>query len=104
VVLNSECEFVGGCGAEDPRIRWLERDLAANPTSCTLAYWHHPLLSSSRYGYALRMKPAWEALFGGGAEVVLNGHAHFYERFAPMEPDRELNYERGIREFVVGTG
>jgi hypothetical protein len=104
VVLNSECWDVGGCGPEDPQIRWLEQDLAANPSACTLAYWHTPLYSSSRYGYAPRMKPAWEALFGAGAEVVLNGHAHLYERFAPMEPDGEANPEGGIREFVVGTG
>jgi hypothetical protein len=104
VVLNSECEFVGGCRPGDPQIRWLEQDLAANPTSCTLAYWHRPLYSSSRYGYAPRMKPAWEALFASKAEVVLNGHAHLYERFAPMEPDGNANYEGGIREFVAGTG
>jgi hypothetical protein len=104
VVLNSECEFVGGCRPGDPQIRWLEQDLAANPTSCTLAYWHRPLYSSSRYGYAPRMKPAWEALFASKAEVVLNGHDHLYERFAPMEPDGNANYERGIREFVAGTG
>jgi hypothetical protein len=104
VVLNSECRSVGGCGPNDAQIRWLEQDLAANPTECTLAYWHHPLYSSSRYGYAPRMKPAWDALYAAGAEVVLNGHAHLYERFAPMEPDGNADHEGGIREFVVGTG
>jgi hypothetical protein len=104
VVLNSECWFVGGCRTEDPQIRWLEQDLAAHPTACTLAYWHRPIFSSSKYGNSTRMKPAWEALFAAGAEVVLNGHAHLYERFAPMEPDGNANHEKGIRELVVGTG
>jgi 3',5'-cyclic AMP phosphodiesterase CpdA len=95
---------VGGCGATSPMVRWLKRDLAANPNSCTLAYFHHPLFSSGEHGNQTKMRPTWRALYAASAEVVLNGHAHDYERFAPQRPDGNLDRERGIREFVVGTG
>jgi hypothetical protein len=49
-------------------------------------------------------RPLWEALYGAGAEIVIVGHDHLYERFAPQDPDGKLDAVRGIREFVVGTG
>jgi acid phosphatase type 7 len=104
VVLNSNCSQVGGCTADSPQGRWLEHDLATNAKRCTLAYWHHPRFSSSRYGNNASVEPFWTALYKVGAEVVLNGHAHHYERFAPQRPDGTLARKRGIREFVVGTG
>ena len=105
VALNSMCEKVGGCGATSPMVEWLERDLAANPRTCTLAYFHHPLFSSgsSSRGNS-KMKPTWEALYAARADVVLNGHVHNYERFAPQTPSGVANPAQGIREFVVGTG
>jgi acid phosphatase type 7 len=104
VVLNSNCSEVGGCTAGSPQGRWLKHDLVANAKRCTLAYWHAPRFSSSRYGNNAFVKPFWKALYKAGAEVVLNGHAHHYERFAPQRPDGTLARKRGIREFVVGTG
>ncbi len=105
VSLNSMCGKVGGCGASSPMVRWLKTDLADHPTSCTLAYFHHPLFSSgSEHGNDPRMRPSWKALYAAGAEVVLNGHGHHYERFAPQTPDGEADPSQGIREFVVGTG
>ena len=105
IALNSMCEEVGGCGADSPMVGWLEQDLAANPGACTLAYFHHPLFSSgSENGSDPRMKPSWDALYAAGAEVILNGHDHDYERFAPQTPDGTADPAQGIREFVVGTG
>jgi hypothetical protein len=103
--LNSMCEKVGGCGASSPMVEWLKKDLAANSRTCTLAYFHHPLFSSgSLSGGNSKMKPSWEALYAARADVVLNGHLHNYERFAPQTPSGEADPEGGIREFVVGTG
>jgi hypothetical protein len=105
VVLNSMCENVGGCEDSSPMMRWLREDLAANPRSCTLAYWHHPLFSSgAEHGNDPRMKPIWDALYAANVDVVVNGHDHDYERFAPQDPNGIADSARGIREFVVGTG
>jgi acid phosphatase type 7 len=105
VALNSMCEEVGGCGPDSPMVAWLERDLAANSEKgCTLAYFHHPLFSSGLHGNQAKMKPAWKALYAANADVVVNGHDHDYERFAPQRPDGTRDPERGLREFVVGTG
>src|SRR5215204_3745350 len=105
VALNSMCEKVGGCGATSPMVTWLTRDLAANPRTCTLAYFHHPVFSSGPLsgGVNSKMKPSWQVLYAAKADVVLNGHLHNYERFAPQTPGGAADPE-GIREFVVGTG
>ena len=104
VALNSNCGAIGGCGAESPEEQWLRADLAEHATACTLAYWHHPRFSSGRHGSDAEMADIWRALFDAGADVVLSGHDHDYERFAPQGPDGAADTGRGIREFVVGTG
>jgi hypothetical protein len=104
IVINSNCSHVGGCGPGSPQERWLRADLAAHKTVCTLAYWHHPRFSSGEHGDQTFMQPIWQALYDGGADVVLNGHDHDYERFAPQDPAGRSDPTRGIREFVVGTG
>jgi acid phosphatase type 7 len=104
VSLNSMCEKVGGCGAASPMLSWLKKDLAANPKRCTLAYFHHPLFSSGEHGNQTKMRPVWDALYAANADVVVSGHDHDYERFAPQRPDGTLDWNRGMREFVVGTG
>lgn len=104
VVLNSNCSKVGGCGPGSPQETWLAADLAAHPTRCTLAYWHHPRFSSGAQGSYTSMLPIWRVLYAAGVEVVLNGHDHVYERFARQDPDGNADPARGIREFIVGTG
>ena len=104
VVLNSNCAEIGGCGAGSPQERWLREDLASHQRACTAAYFHHPRFSSSRIGNNSAMVPFWEALYDADAEVVLGGHAHHYERFAPQTPGGQEDPAQGIREFVVGTG
>jgi hypothetical protein len=105
VVLNSECQDVGGCQAGSPQEKWLRADLAAHPAACTLSYWHKPLFSSgSAHGNDLIVKPLFQALYEANADVVVTGHDHDYERFAPQTPDGAPDPQRGIREFVVGTG
>jgi uncharacterized repeat protein (TIGR01451 family) len=88
---------------------WLQADLAATTQPCKLAYYHEPLYSSSggsgSGGITTNsIRPLFQTLYDGGVDVVLNGHRHFYERLAPMNPDGELDIEQGIRVFVVGTG
>ena len=102
-VLNSSCAPVGGCGAGSPQRQWLRADLAANPRQCILAYWHHPRFSSGAHGNSPKVKGFWTALYAAGADVVINGHDHDYERFAKQRPSGEASSD-GIREFVVGTG
>ena len=104
IVVNSNCAEVGGCDAHSPQEQWVRADLAAHPALCTLAYWHHPRFSSGEHGSSTMMRPIWQALYEAGADVVLNGHDHDYERFAPQTPDGVADLQQGIREFVVGMG
>jgi len=96
-------------GAGSPQEQWLLADLAAHPNLCTLAYWHHPLFSSwtdAGTGGIVNgeVKPVSVDLYNAGVDVVLNGHRHWYERFAPQDPDGVLDSTRGIREIIAGTG
>jgi hypothetical protein len=85
-------------------VRWLKEDLATNPKACTLAYFHHPFFSSGPHGNQTKMRATWNAHYAANAEVVISGHDHDYERFAPQTPRGVADSTRGIREFVVGTG
>ncbi len=104
IVVNSNCSEVDGCDAGSPQEQWLRADLAANPAACTLAYWHHPRFSSGLHGSSTLTQAIWQALYDYGAEVVVNGHDHDYELFAPQDPNGEPDPQVGIRQFVVGTG
>ncbi len=103
IALNSNCSPVGGCGAGSPQEQWLKADLAAHPNMCTLAYWHHPRFSSGEQGSYVAYDAFWRDLYAAGAELVLNGHDHVYERFAPQNPTAGAD-PKGIQEFIVGTG
>jgi hypothetical protein len=106
IALNSECAVVS-CDAGQAQERWLRADLAANPRACTLAYWHRPRFTSAgQPGQATDTNPFWDDLYAAGADVVLGGNAHNYERFAPQSPGpaHAFDPQHGIREFVVGTG
>jgi acid phosphatase type 7 len=108
IVLNSECAQVGGCNAGSPQEQWLKADLAAHAKQCTLAYWHRPLFTSGvSFGVSLgesAMHDVWVDLYDAHADLVLNAHAHIYERFAPQDPSGNDDPTNGITEFVVGTG
>jgi calcineurin-like phosphoesterase family protein len=104
VMLDSDCDAVGGCGAASAQGAWLKADLAASDAQCTLAIWHHPRFSSGDHGNHAFMEPFWQILYDAGADLVISGHDHDYERFAPQDPSGNADAERGIREFVVGTG
>jgi acid phosphatase type 7 len=104
IALNSNCSAIGGCGARSLQTNWLRADLAASRARCTLAYWHHPRFSSGWHGNDRTYTPFWQALVDARADVVLVGHDHDYERFAPQDTSGQLDLERGVREFVVGTG
>ena len=103
-VLNSSCAAINGCDAGSAQERWLRRDLADNPRTCVLAMWHHPLFSSGEHGDDSSTRALWHALYDAGAELVLNGHDHDYERFAAQSPAGRADSARGLVELVVGTG
>ena len=108
VVLNSECEpgsgywLPGGCAAGSAQDLWLKNDLATAPTNNIIAMWHKPRWSSS--GGLTHMQQLWQDLYDGGADILLGGHLHNYERFAPMNGAGTSDPSFGVRQFVVGTG
>jgi hypothetical protein len=102
VVLNSNCEEVR-CGARSRQAHWLRKNLRKHRARCTLAYLHHPLYASGRGYDTPEVRRFWAILHKRDADVVLSGHAHRYERYAPITP-RGKRSDRGIRQFIVGTG
>jgi hypothetical protein len=104
IVLDANCTEVAGCDKASPQGRWLAADLAADKARCTVAIWHQPRFSSGLHGDDLAVAPFWDALYAAGVDVVINGHDHDYERFKPQTPSGAADLDRGIREFIVGTG
>ncbi len=105
VVLDSNCGFLGDlCGSESDQVRWLREDLAASGARCTLALMHQPRFSSGQHGDSQAVRSFWDELYAADAELVLGGHDHDYERFAPQAPDGTPDEARGVVEIVVGTG
>lgn len=101
IALNSSIAH----DATSAQVAWLRSDLTANTKTCTLAYWHHPRFSSGfEHGDDPSQQPFWDVLYEFNADVILSGHDHDYERFAPQTPSGIADASRGIREFVVGTG
>jgi hypothetical protein len=103
IALNSNCSLVP-CAPGSAQDAWLRADLAAHPGGCTLAFFHHPLFTSGHGEADEPVRPFWDTLYAAGADLVLNGHSHNYERFAPQTPAGVADAARGIREIVVGTG
>jgi acid phosphatase type 7 len=105
VALNSNCNKVGGCEKTSTQGKWLQKNLA-NTTNkqCTLAYFHEPLYSTGNNIPNPNVKPLWQILYNNGAEVIVNGHAHRYERYAPLTPGGKIHPNNGIRQIVAGTG
>jgi hypothetical protein len=99
VSLNSEVEQ----DRDSPQLRWLRRDLEARQAGPILALWHRPRWGSGGHRDSRKPRWFWNELYAHRAEIVLNGHSHHYERFAPQRPDQVAD-ARGIRQFVVGTG
>ena len=109
VVLNTNCyvKGLGGCGPGSPEEAWLKEDLRARPNACILAYGHHALYSSGlfkKHAVHPELKTFWQDLYAAHADLVLAGHEHSYERFAPQDPDGNVDEKNGIREIVAGTG
>ena len=101
---NSSCSTIS-CALGSAQDTWLRADLAAHSNVCTLAYWHHPRFNSgATHGNNTAVANFWDALYAYGADVILNGHDHIYERFAPQTPAAVADSVNGIRQFTVGTG
>ena len=103
IVLNSNCAEVGGCDTSSPQGQWLQADLASHTNMCTLASFHHPLFSSGTHTSSNSL-PFWQLLYQYNAELILTGHEHLYERFAPQSPSGAADPVNGIRQFIIGTG
>ena len=91
-------------GANSAQGLWLRAELAEHRNQCIVAYWHHPLFSSSQNGDTPAMREFWRLLYDAGADVIINGHDHVYEKFARQDPDGRRDPARGIQQFTVGTG
>ena len=100
VSLNSNVP----AGPGSPQAEWLKMTLAQNPTRCAAAIWHHPLFTSGPNGGSPSMRELWRILHESGAEIVLAGHDHMYERFAPQDAEGRPDPAAGVRGFTVGTG
>jgi acid phosphatase type 7 len=103
VALNSNCAYVS-CTSKSAQAQWLRNNLAKHPSRCTLAYMHHPLYATGTRGLEPRVKPLWQILYKHGAEVILNGHFHRYERLARIDPNDNPDPKHGIRPLIAGTG
>jgi hypothetical protein len=103
VVLNSNCDYTG-CDSNSAQANWLDTDLTNHPVQCTLAYMHHPLYANGTGGLEPRLKPLWQILYNHGADVILNGHDHRYERLARIDPNDNKDLAYGIRPLIAGTG
>ena len=104
-MLNSDCVPVGGCQAGSPQEQWLRQVLAASDARCTVAITHHSRFSSAlAHGSDVDLQPFWQALYEYGADLVVSGHDHVYERFAALRPDGTADPLFGLRQIVVGTG
>ena len=105
ITLNSNCWLAGGCGPGSAQYQWLQGELNARPNACRLVQWHHPRFTSHvAYTDFTGIAPIFQLLYDAGTELVMQGHAHHYERFAPMNPSGQIDNNKGIRTFVVGTG
>jgi hypothetical protein len=109
VVLNTNCAVpqLGGCAEGSPEETWLRQDLAAHPNACIVAYGHHALYSSGvlvKHARHEELQAFWKDLYAAHADLILGGHEHSYERFAPQDPDGRPDPEYGIRQITVGTG
>jgi len=113
IALNSNCRRVR-CNWDSAQVRFLRHELDRRSGQCVLAYFHHPRFSSGVYEETdvepggtektVRLAGIWKALYRGGADVVINGHDHLYERFAPQTPGGLLSKQPGVAQFTVGTG
>ena len=104
VVLNTNCTEIGGCEPGSPHYEWLAADLAANPASCTLVYGHHPYYTVGPHDRSTELRPFWELAYERGVDLWLVGHDHNYQRFAPQDPNGNLDPQRGIPQILVGSG
>ena len=104
ISINANCADIGGCGRGSAEERWLKKDLGSHHASCTMAYWHQPRFSSGTHHSDPTYTAFWQDLYDAHADLVLNGHDHLYERFAPQTPTGGADPKNGIREIIAGTG
>lgn len=104
VALNTGSSSSVPVSAGSAQEQWLRADLAASTKPCTAAYWHHPLFTRGSHSNSTFVKPLWDALYAHKADLILVGHDHNYQRYAPQRPDGAADATNGIRQVLVGTG
>ncbi len=104
VSLNSECEAVGGCAKGSPQERWLESDLAEHAAMPMLAVWHVPRFACGGHRGSVELQAIWGDLAAAGADLVFNGHDHYYQRWKPLDRAGQLDPQDGVTELIVGSG
>lgn len=105
IVSLDSVTFAAGGAKAAAQLAWLKKDLAENPNAPILAYWHYPYFSNAKHGGQPKMKPFWDTLYSHGPAIVITGHNHIYERFAPMNSDgKKVPETEGIQEFVISPG
>ncbi len=103
--LNSEtCKTAEGCGPGSPQYTWLRKSLASHGAFCSMAVFHTPRFSSGYHGDDKRVRPLYKLLHKAGAELIVTGHEHNYERMAPTRPDGTIDWKKGVQQIIVGTG
>jgi hypothetical protein len=100
LMLNSSIPI----GRNSQQFAFVRQQMQQAPTRCTMAVLHHPFDSSSLNGPTPMLRDLWEMMYNLGGDLVINGHDHVYERFAPMNTDQRRDDAKGIRQFTVGTG
>jgi hypothetical protein len=103
LALNSNCSSIGGCGVGSAEYTWLEAQLRDNPRPCQLAYWHHARWTQGEHGNTSEVGPLYNLLAQYGVELLLVGHDHTYERYAPLDANGAPSAD-GVVEIVAGTG
>jgi hypothetical protein len=105
IILNSECPQIGGCATDSPQGQWLQSDLAANTAPCAVAMWHRPVLTAGPHANdESGILPLWQLLYDGGVDLVVNGHDHNYQRYAPLNRNANGVDAAGMRLIISGTG
>lgn len=105
IVLNSECQIIGGCFTDSPQGQWLHDDLEATSASCVMAMWHKPVVTVGPHaGDEGGILPLWQMLYDAGADLVLNGHDHNYQRYGTLNRTASEADPNGMREITAGTG
>jgi fibronectin type 3 domain-containing protein len=90
-------------GPTSAQYQWLLNDLSSNSQPCTMAFWHQPLYNIGDEGATTALAPIWSLLASHGADLVVNGHDHTYQRWQPLDGAGNPSAS-GVTEIIAGAG